>query len=244
MNTIARLRDTSALLRAAGWTVREGAIHSLGTVDLAARRTWSRGQLEAVVHLLIIIDESEGELAFSEEKGKSEHAPLTFSLGDDDPAHRRALGHDLFAKVHGLAYAREQSITAPARVDAPPARIHASFFRSTGRREAFSKAFAALDGVHDDLLQHSIETITDDLELLSEKDSIAAIAPFARRCELLHGIVITDQAMHIDSIRLEQTRVVGAEYRWIDIVRSDAFPDFADALTRHYVARFKKRRFM
>lgn len=243
MNTITRLRDTSALLRSAGWSVREGATHSLGAVDLAAQRTWTRGEFEAVLHLLIVIDESEGELSFSEERGKSEHAPLTFSLGDDDPAHRRALGKELFDQLHALAYPREQSITAAAHVDASPARTRASFFRSTGNSEAFTRAFAALDGVHDDLLQHSMEMIADDLELLSEKDALASIAPFARRCDLLHGIVITDQTMATPSVRLERTRVVGAEYRWIDIVRSDAFPAFADALTRHYTGRFRKRRF-
>lgn len=243
MNTIARLRDTSALLRSAGWSVREGATHSLGTVDLAAQRTWSRGDLEAVLHLLIIIDDAEGELAFSEENGQTGHAPLTFSLGDDDPVQRRALGSDLFGRLHTLAYIREQSITAPAQVDAPPARARASFFRSTSSSDAFTRAFAALDGVHNDLLQHSLETISDDLELLSEKEAPAALAPFVRRRDLLHAIVITDQTMHAGSIRLEKTRVVGAEYRWIDIVRSDAFSDFAHALTRHYTARFRKRRF-
>ena len=37
--------------------------------------------------------------------------------------------------------------------------------------------------------------------------------------------------------------LIGADYRWIDVVRSNAFADFANALTRHYAARFAKRRF-
>ena len=49
--------------------------------------------------------------------------------------------------------------------------------------------------------------------------------------------------MRPKSIRLEQSRVIGADYRWIDVVRSNAFADFANALTRHYAARFAKRRF-
>jgi hypothetical protein len=239
-------RSAASALQAAGWSVREGAVHSSGTVDVAAQRRFLRGDLEAVIHLLIIVDSSEGELVFSEGEGMIEHAPIAFSLGDDDPAQRRALAAvlsaDLLAHLHATAYPRERSITAPLRVDAPKARTRASFFRSSNGDAPFDRAFAALDGVHDDLMKLAIETIADDLELLSAGDAATAIDPFLRRCDLLHGIIVTDQVMRCNAVRLERSSVVGTEHRWIDVVRSEAFADFADALTRHYTARLSKRR--
>jgi len=234
MTTIAQLREASSLLRAAGWSVREGATHSRGSVDLAAQRVWTRGEIEAVVHLLIVIDDAEGELAFLQAEGKVDHAPLTFSLGDETSM----LDRDLAAQLHALAYRREQSITSAAQVDAPKARRRATW--SSGD---FTRAFAALDGVRNDLLKLSIDTLSDDLELLDADDAEAAIAPFARRRDLLHAIAITSQTMRTKTFRLEQARVVGADYRWIDVVSADSFADFTDALTRHYTARFAKRRF-
>jgi len=230
MRVISLIREAKAILTAAGWTVREGAAHSRGTVDLAAQRIWRRGELEAHMHLLVLLDPHDGELDFLDVPGKIPHAPITFSLGDDDPALQQLLGDELFARVHAIAYRREQSITAPARVEAPPARTRASF--ATGD---FARAFDALDGVRDDLLEFALDMLADDGE--------AALDPFIRRCDLLHAIVITDRTMRQKSIRLEQSRVIGADYRWIDIVRSNAFADYANALTRHYASRFAKRRF-
>ena len=74
-------------------------------------------------------------------------------------------------------------------------------------------------------------------------DGERALDPFIRRCDLLHAIVVTDRTMRPKSIRLEQSRVIGADYRWIDVVRSNVFADYANALTRHYASRFAKRRF-
>jgi len=232
MRVISILRDARTHMNAAGWSVREGASHSRGTVDLAAQRSWRRGEIEAVLHLLVIIDPSEGELAFLETAGKVPHAPITVSLGDDDPALHQALGDELFARVHAIAYPREQSITAPAHVEAPAARTRASF--ATGN-ESLARAFDALDGVRGDLLNFALEMLADDGE--------PAIEPFIRRCDLLHAIVITDRTMRTKSVRLERSRVVGADYQWIDVVRSNAFADYANALTRHYASRFAKRRF-
>lgn len=232
MRVISLIREARSVLTTAGWPVREGAAHSLGTVDLAAQRTWRRGELEAHLHLLVIVDPHEDELELLDTPGKVPHAPLTFSLGDDDPALRQLLGEDLAVRVHAIAYPREQSITAPAHVDAPPARIRASF-ATIG--ESAARAFAALDGVREDLLDFALETLADDGE--------DAIDPFIRRVDLLHAIVITDRTMRPKSIRLEQSRVIGADYRWNDVVRSDAFTEYANSLTRHYASRFARRRF-
>jgi hypothetical protein len=230
MRVIALIREARTVLTAAGWSVREGPAHSGGTVDLAAQRTWRGGELEAVLHLLVTVDPQEGELEFLDIAGKIPHAPITFSLGDDDPALQHALGEELFAHVHALAYRREQSITAPVHVDAPPARTRASLAAGS-----FTRAFDALDGVRDDLLTFALEMLADDGE--------PAIDPFIRRRDLLHAIVITGRTMRPKSIRLEQSRVIGADYRWIDVVRSNAFADYANSLTRHYASRFARRRF-
>lgn len=232
MRVISSLLEARSALTAAGWQVREGAAHSLGTVDLAAQRTWRRGELEATLHLLVILDPHEGELDFIDTPGKIPHTPLTFSLGDDDPALHQLLGDELFARVHAIAYRREQSITAPARVDAPPARTRASFATIA---DAATRAFTALDGVREDLVDFALDMLADDGE--------EALDPFIRRCDLLHAIVITGRTMRPKSIRLEQSRVIGADYRWIDVVRSDAFVDYVNALTRHYASRFARRRF-
>ena len=232
MRVISLIREARSVLTAAGWTVREGAVHSGGTVDLAAQRTWRRGELEATLHLLVILDPQEGELEYLDLPGKIPHAPITFSLGDDDPALHQLLGEDLAARVHAIAYPRAQSITAPAHVEAPPARTRASF-ATVG--ESAARAFAALDGVREDLLDFALDMLADDGE--------DAIAPFIRRCDLLHAIVITDKTMRPKSLRLEQARVIGADYRWIDVVRSNAFAEYANALTRHYASRFARRRF-
>jgi len=232
MRVISLLREARSILTAAGWPVREGAAHPLGTVDLAAQRTWRRGELEAHVHLLVVLDPNEGELDFIDTPGKIPHTPLTFSLGDDDPALHQLLGDELFARVHAIAYRNEQSITAPARVEAPPARTRASFATID---EAAARAFTALDGVREDLLDFALDLLADDGE--------DALDPFIRRVDLLHAVVITGRTMRPKSIRLEQSRVIGADYRWIDVVRSDAFTDYANALTRHYASRFARRRF-
>lgn len=232
MRVISLIREARSVLTATGWPVREGAAHSLGTVDLAAQRTWRRGDLEAHLHLLVIVDPHEGELELLDTPGKIPHTPFTFSLGDDDPALHQLLGEELSARVHAIAYPREQSITAPARVEAPPARMRASF-ATIG--ESAARAFDALDGVREDLLDFALETLADDGE--------DALDPFIRRCDLLHAVVITDRTMRPKSIRLEQSRVIGADYRWIDVVRSNAFTDYVNSLTRHYTSRFARRRF-
>jgi hypothetical protein len=182
-----------------------------------------------VVRLLVIVDRSEGELDLSTVDGHVPHAPLTFSLGDDDPAQRRALAAVLDVdQLHAAAYHREQSITAPAIVEAPPARRRASSIHDA----AFERAFAALDGVRLDLLEFAIDTIADELDL-----------EWVRRRDLLHAIVTTGRTMHDESVRVEQPRVVGADYRWLDVVQSAAFPEFMQTLTRHYDASLQKRRF-
>jgi hypothetical protein len=243
MRTIALLREVSSTLESLGWSLREGASHSRGSVEIAAQRTWTRGELEAVLHLLIIIDPTEGELSFADDDPTIEDAPIAFSLGDDDPEQRRALAaildRDRLAWLHATAYPREESITAPARVVAPPARRSAPFVAGD---ESLTRAFDALDGVRDDLWKAAIEALAEDLEFLPE-DAPAIIDPFLRRCDLLHAIVVTDRVMPNESVRLSMRRVVGAEHRWMDVVRSMTFADFASALTRHYDARLTKRNF-
>ena len=243
MRTNSLLREVSSTLESLGWSLREGASHSRGSVEVAAQRSWSRGELEAVLHLLIVIDPTDDALAFADNDPTIEDAPIALSLGDDDPEQRRALAaildRDRLAWLHATAYPREESITAPARVVAPPARRSAPF---TGNDESLIRAFDALDGVRDDLWKATIEALAEDLEFLPE-DAPAIIDPFLRRCDLLHAIVVTDRVMPNESVRLETRRVVGAEHRWIDVVRSVAFADFAGALTRHYDARLTKRNF-
>jgi hypothetical protein len=244
MRTIALLREVSSTLESLGWSLREGASHSRGSVEVAAQRSWTREELQAVLHLLIIIDPTEGELAFADDAPTIDDAPIAFSLGDDDPEQRRALAtildRDRLAWLHATAYPREESITAPARVVAQPARRTASF--AAGNDESLARAFDALDGVRDDLWKAAIEALSEDLEYLPE-DAPAIIDPFLRRCDLLHAIVVTDRVMPNESVRLSMRHVVGAEHRWIDVVRSVAFADFASALTRHYDARLTKRNF-
>src|SRR5437764_13760254 len=88
---LALARDAAAALAAHGWRVTHAARHSGGTADLAADRSWSRGRLTARVRLVIRCDSRDERLVFSSLGSDLADRLPFYSLGDDDPAQRRAL---------------------------------------------------------------------------------------------------------------------------------------------------------
>ena len=246
---LALARDAADALAASGWRMTYAAVHSGGTADLAAERTRTHNKLAARVRLIIHCDSRQQRFVLS-----SLDAPITdrlpfYSLGDDDPAQRRALAAtldpDLIAQIHAAAYPRAIALTERAQIDAPPARAHVAAISD----QVLDEAFASADAVRRDLLQHDLDVIRDDADIDRDFAAHGAIDA-AHRCELLYPIVITDAELRSipdkkrhDWLRVERTSLVGHQRQWIDLVHGAAFAHYADALTRHISAAYRKRRF-
>ena len=238
-------RDTATALAANIWRVIHAARYSGGTADIAADRTWSRGRLTARVRLVIRCDSREERLVFSSLGEASDRLPF-YSLGDDDPAQRRALSK-LFddSELHAAAYPRETALTEPARIDAPSANARVAAIADA----ALDEAFASIESVRRDLLQHDLDVIGDDLDIDRDFAGQTAVDA-AHRCELIYPIVITDAELwslperrRHDWLRVERASLVGHERQWIDVVETANFASYAGALTRHISAQYRKRRF-
>jgi hypothetical protein len=240
-------RDASAALASLGWRTARAAVHSGGTADVAAARTWSRGKLSARVRLVIRCDSRPERLLLSslDDAVAGDRIP-SYSFGDDDPAQRRTIGEIIPTdRLHRAAYPRELAVTDRARLDAlpPPAR-------GTALRDAvLDEAFTSVDAIRRDLLQFDLDVVRDDLDIDRGAGAETAIQA-ALRCDLIYPIVITDADIHAlpartrrDWIRIERSALVGGERRWIDVVQAAAFSSYAGALTRHIESAYRRRRF-
>jgi len=236
--------ETASALAALGWRVTYSAHHSAGTADLAAERSWSRGRLTARVRLIIRCDARDERLVFPSLEGDLFDRLPSYSLGDDDPAQRRALAKLLDdAALHAAAYPRDIAVTEPARIDALHARRRVAAIHDP----ALDEAFASIDAVRHDLLQHDLDVIADDLDI--DRDvAVESAIDAAHLCELLVPIVITDAELwslperrRHPWLRAERTSVVGHGRQWIDVAQD--FASYAGALTRHVNAQYRKRRF-
>jgi hypothetical protein len=225
---IALARSVAGLLRAGGWRVQEGMRYTCGVLDLVADRDAARR--------LISIDAGGGEVAFSESE-PFDAAPLAFRLGDDTPLQARALADaGLGAIVQKMAYRRGKSVSTTKRKNVPRAASYASLFRATNPEFArtIHNALHAIDAVYDDLLHSAIETLRDDLLLLSEEDARELLKPMVERVTSLHGIVITDATLwaigdrrrSVKHVRLAQSAIGENDPRWIDIVHESAIAQF------------------
>jgi hypothetical protein len=237
-------RDAATTLAALGWRVTYSAHHSAGTADLAAERSWSRGRLTARVRLIIRCDARDERLVFPSLEGEGFDRLPSYSLGDDDPAQRRALAKLLDdAALHAAAYPRDIAITEPARIDALHARTRAAAIHDP----ALDEAFASIDAVRHDLLRHDLDVIADDLDI--DRDvAVESAVDAAHRCELLVPVVITDAELwslpgrrRHPWLRAERASLVGHERQWVDVAQD--FEGYAGALTRHVNAQYRKRRF-
>jgi hypothetical protein len=265
-------RAAAAAFRPLGWQVTEGAATAAGTIDVAAHRLWRRDRLTARVRLAILCDAASRELVFARTAAPfADDSLASYALGDDTPPQRetirRALepyvdGGAAMRALHEAAYPRERSLVDAAHIAAPSARTHASGFReldgATGFERAAGVAFRAIDALRADLLQHDLDVIVDDLTLLDDGGERAqharnALAFHAQHAELLHAIVVTaaplgvlanaERAADAPWLRLARVPAVGSDAQWIDIVQSDAVDRYAAQITRHYEARFARRRF-
>jgi len=242
-------RDAAAALAASGWRVMHAAVHSGGTADVADDRTWSRGKLSARVRLIVRCDSRPERFVLSALDDDAPDRLPSYCLGDDDPAQRRALAGvadaALIERLHAAAYPREIALTEPAHLDALPARARAAAVRDA----VIDEAFASIDAVRGDLLQHDLDVVRDDLDI--DRDFAATVVlEGAHRCDLLYPMVVTDAELwslpdkkRRDWMRLERSSLVGHQRQWIDIVEGGAFAAYADALTRHITAAYRKRRF-
>lgn len=223
------------LFRAHGWSVREGAVCSGGTVDVVAERSWRRGAIEAQLRLLIQNDDD--GVVVSPVADAPVSLPFYF-FGDDEREQQRAISavlaqHEVdaapvLAAIHRAAYRGERAVVTPARVDPPAAPASASLSRG-------SLPFHLTDAVRADLLQHDLDVLADDLP--------DVVLPPAR-CDLLHPIVLTSTPLPpVGWARIHQPSVVGAESRWLDLVHHSATDAFVAMLTRHYSGAFRRRRF-
>jgi len=238
----------AAALTAAGWRVMYAATHSAGVADLAAERRWSSGKLTARVRLVVHCDSSD-RLLFPAIYGGGADALPFYSLAEDEPRQRRALtllaGPELVEQLQAKAYPRDVALIRRAHIDPLPARARAAAISAA----AIDDAFLAVEAIRGDLLAHDLDIARDDLEL--DRDAAAqTMFEAAARCDLLHPIVITraeiwtvpDRKRH-PWLRAERCAIAGHERAWIDVVNAEAFESYAQALTRHISAAFRKRRF-
>jgi hypothetical protein len=249
-NTLTLAHDAAAALSANGWRTTLAAVHSGGTADVAADRTWSRGKLSARVRLIVRCDSCPQRLLLPAVATRADDRLPSYCLADDDPAQRRALASiidpALIGHLHAAAYPHAVALTDAARLDALPARARAAAVRGP----AIDEAFASIDAVRRDLLQHDLDVLRDDLDI--DRDFAAgAVLDAAHRLELLYAIVITDAELwslpdkkRHDWIRLERSSLVGCERQWVDVVEGRAFAAYAEALTRHITASYRRRRFV
>jgi hypothetical protein len=265
-------RHVAARLTSHGWHVREGAVHSAGVADAVAGRSWRRGELAARVQLVVRCHAG-GELLFSQTERAAEDILASYCAGDDLPEQRRGLAllldsRDLdsapiMAALHRAAYPSDEAAAAAARIDAPPAKVHATAFREP--RAGFepfaavaAEAFASLDAIRNDLFARDCEVLDDDLDTLDTDAACQAhaghaLAELANTCELLHALVVTDAQLSVLSggnrvnpaiaVRLRRQHVVTAEQTWIDIVQTEAFDAYAETVSEYYERAFAKRRF-
>ena len=268
-------RHVAARLTSQGWHVREGAIHSAGVADAVAGRSWRRDELAARVQLVVRCHAG-GQLLFSETERTTEDILASYCAGDDLPEQRRALAvllesrgldaNAILTALHREMYPSGGAPVASARIDAPPARVHATGFREPRAGfEPFTglvdEAFASLDAIRNDLFARDCEVLEDDLETLETDprgDTPAAhaahaLGELANTCELLHAVVVTDAQLSVLSggnrvnpaiaVRLRRQHVVTSEHAWIDIVQAEAFDAWAETVTHYYERAFAKRKF-
>jgi hypothetical protein len=247
--TLTLAHDAASALTANGWRVTLAAVHSGGTADVAADRAWSRGKLFARVRLIVRCDwQPQRRFVLSALDAPADRLP-SYCLADDDPAQRRAIASvidpALIAQLHAAAYPHSHAVTEAGRLDALPARARAA----AARDAAIDEAFASVDAVRRDLLQHDLDVVRDDFDI-DRQVAAGAVLDAARRLELLYPIVITDAELRSlpdqkrrDWIRLERSSLVGHQRQWVDIVEGRAFAAYAGALTRHITASYRKRRF-
>jgi hypothetical protein len=216
--SLALARSAAAMFRQLGWRTREAAAHASGLADVAAGHTWERKNRETRVHVVVRC-ENASRVLFSEATRDVEDVIASYALGDsmDLPA-----------------------FPPPA---APPARVHAAAFRGDELREAIEEAFASIDAIVRELRNHDLDVVSDDVDAGGRENE--ALAPLARRRDLVHAVVVTDAVLWTFGermarqpwIRLHRARVVGAEERWIDVVSADALEKFAAGVTRYYAKR-------
>ena len=275
--SLTTLRHAATTLAAAGWSVLEAAAFSAGAIDVLALRSWQRPPLRATLRLLIHGHASAGQLLFSATTAPaSEGESLPhFAIGEDDGGQRRALAELLarhgvaaepvLAALHAGAYARERAANQPARLDPRRLAIEASSFRGTGEagpsfRETIDAAFAAIEALRGDLLQHEIARLEDDLEAMHgdgtdamSEHAVATLTAAASDCDLLHSVVITDTPIALltdgdalsrpDAIRLLRPSAVDARRQWLDVVSAASAEPYLEALTRHYDVGYRRRHF-
>ena len=153
MRVISLLREAKTHLTAARLVGPRGRV-SFGRHGRSRRAAHlDRDEIEAVLHLLVIVDPSEGELDFLDIAGKVPHAPITFSLGDDDPSSAPHWPRSSVAtcshRLHATAYPRE-AVDHRTGSRRRAGRPHAAHHSSPATNPS-PGAFDALDGVRDDL---------------------------------------------------------------------------------------------
>jgi hypothetical protein len=211
MSKLDLARGIRKALESHGWTAKEGAAHSLGVVDVAARRSFERKRISYTSHLLAICHS--GEVSFSPEQATASSIAM-YWLGLDDREQRRALiaalGEENVAALHRAAYPKEKAIVTS--VAAPKVKAHAA------AGNVPESAFRAIEGVLRDLFAYDLDVLQDGVE------------PDVRQCHLVQAVVVTEQ--ELAPVRVHRPFVVGADERWVDVVGAASFEDYVARLTK------------
>ena len=161
----------------------------------------------------------------------------------------------LLRRFESLAYPQGRAVVYPLLVNAPPAPIRASAIREAEReaeesliRKATLQLYSAVQGTVTSVRDASLRQLHDDLQQRESVDrldyALARVQSAATSVYLFHPIVVVDTKLvtvdHEGELaivewgRIERGRVASYERRWLDVVSSEHFEEYAKQLTAWY----------
>ncbi|HEX3580769.1 MAG TPA: hypothetical protein VH087_03335 [Thermoanaerobaculia bacterium] len=159
-------------------------------------------------------------------------------------------------RFEAMAYPRGRAVVYPLLVNAPRAPIRASAIGEAEHdeeeksliRKAMLQLFSALQGTVATIRQESLTQLHDDLQQREKVDhldyALEQIQSAATSVYLFHPIVVVDTKLvtvdHdgelavVEWARVERARMASNDRRWLDVVSSEHFQEYAAQLTKWY----------
>ena len=174
-------------------------------------------------------------------------------------------------KLEQLAYPRGKALIFDLVADAPAAPQRATAYRESRGAEArelrddeasvlwraIQTVFGAVTGIAQSLLEGTMQQLRDDLTIASRwgddmsEYALEVLDGVISTVVLFHPVVVTDarlftlegeEPVEIPWCRVDQERIATYEHRWIDVVNSAAFDEYAEAVTKWYTRAMQKKK--